>query len=87
MSEANLLVRLMSKAVRAVTGRRPECLGIRGWTEAGNFAALSKVPAIIFGPGSMKAAHSENEWIQLEEVYQAAKILEVFLRGWRGQRY
>lgn len=76
----NILVKALARATRHVLGHSPRCLGIRGWTEAGNFSSFLNVPSIIFGPGSMGLAHTENEWIDLEEVYQAARIYELFIR-------
>ena len=76
----NTVVRALSRATRCVLGYSPRCLGIRGWTEAGNFSHFLNVPAIIFGPGSMGRAHSADEWIELEEVYQAARIYELFIK-------
>lgn len=32
------------------------------------------IPSIVLGPGNIEQAHSENEFVSLEEVYQAAEI-------------
>jgi len=78
----DILVKALSRAICDVMGRSPKCLGNRGWTDAGNFDCFLNVPAIVFGPGEMGLAHSQNEHIKLEEVYSAAKIYERFIRSY-----
>ncbi len=75
-----ILVRAISSAACMVLGNHPKCIGIRGWTEAGNFARILKIPAIIFGPGLIGAGHSQNEYIELKQIYSAAKIYETFIK-------
>ncbi|ANS74695.1 hypothetical protein AWM70_08915 [Paenibacillus yonginensis] len=41
--------------------------------------ARAGIPSIVFGPGSIAQAHTEDEWVDLEEVTQAARILVDFL--------
>lgn len=46
-------------------------------TNASAFAAAN-VPAVVFGPGSIAQAHTADEWIDLEQLEAAARIL----RAW-----
>jgi acetylornithine deacetylase len=43
-------------------------------TNASIFAAAG-VPSVVFGPGSIAQAHTADEWIDLDEVDEAARIL------------
>jgi len=43
-----------------------------------------RIPTLVFGPGSLRYAHSNEEQIGLEEIGQAAAILLRFLAGWCG---
>ncbi len=43
-------------------------------TNASIFAAAG-VPSVVFGPGSIAQAHTADEWIDLDDVDQAARIL------------
>lgn len=50
---------------------------IRGGTfdsDAGKFVARG-IPTPVFGPGDVTQAHSENEWVEIKEVVQAAEII------------
>ena len=33
-----------------------------------------RIPSVIFGPGNLEQAHSVDEWIDVDEIYQAAKV-------------
>ena len=41
----------------------------------------AKIPTVVFGPGSLKYAHSNEEQISLKEILDAANILEDFLNN------
>jgi len=49
------------------------------WVEA-SFLNEAGIPAICFGPGSIGQAHSDDEWIRVEEIEQCASVLERFAR-------
>ena len=51
-----------------------EWMGWRGWTEAQSFQSGLGIDSVVFGPGSLKEAHSGNEFVELEQVRLAARI-------------
>lgn len=63
--------RLM-RHITAVVGPREE-QGAWYGTNASRFA-VTGVPAIVFGPGSIAQAHTKDEWIDIEQLDQAAEI-------------
>lgn len=74
LSDANNGVwadRLM-KHIAAVAGSR-EKQGAWYGTNGSRFAA-GGVPAIVFGPGSIRQAHTADEWIDVEDLRQAAEV-------------
>jgi acetylornithine deacetylase/succinyl-diaminopimelate desuccinylase-like protein len=42
------------------------------------------IPTVVFGPGSLRFAHTNDEQIGLDEIGTAAAILVRFLREWCG---
>ena len=43
-----------------------------------------RIPTVVFGPGSLRFAHSNEEQIGLDEIREAATILVCFLADWCG---
>lgn len=39
------------------------------------------IPALCFGPGSIAQAHTADEWVDVDEIVIAARVLDAFLRG------
>jgi acetylornithine deacetylase len=52
--------------------------GLYCWTDAALFAEQG-IPALCFGPGDIARAHSATEWVEVEQIAQAANILETVL--------
>jgi acetylornithine deacetylase/succinyl-diaminopimelate desuccinylase family protein len=55
-----------------------ETVGAPWFCDAAFFAKYG-IPAVAFGPGSTTQAHTADEWVELDEVFRAAKIIEKFL--------
>jgi len=50
------------------------------WTEASLFSAVGQ-PAIVLGPGNIEQAHTADEWVALNQLWQAAEIYQRLLEG------
>lgn len=61
-------------ATEAVTGRRPETIGVPAWTDAHNFVDFGGSEAMVFGPGSIESAHTPAEHVELDQIVDCAKI-------------
>ena len=68
------LVHALGSAGEEVLGRRPGIASWRGWTEAESFRTALGIDAVVFGAGSLKAAHSSDESVALDEVISAARV-------------
>lgn len=67
-------VGLIKDEVRKVTGRRVISKGARFWIEGADFRNELGAETIVLGPGETERAHSENEFVKLKQVFQAAEI-------------
>ena len=74
--EGHPIVQGMKKAGREVLGEEPEIFGVPFWGDAGVLYDAG-CDCILFGPGSIKDAHSKCEKVSLRNVYQACKIYAV----------
>ncbi|UCH33101.1 MAG: M20/M25/M40 family metallo-hydrolase, partial [Armatimonadota bacterium] len=66
-------VRALLAAARE-TGRDAGVVSWRAWTEAERFQAQLGIDAVVFGPGSLAQAHTDREYVELEQVRAAARI-------------
>jgi acetylornithine deacetylase/succinyl-diaminopimelate desuccinylase-like protein len=48
------------------------------------YSNQSGIPAVVFGPGSLKHAHSKDEQIAVGEIGAAAEIILSFLERFSG---
>jgi len=67
------VVRALATALTAATGRA-DLVGVPYATDASALAAAG-IPCVVFGPGSLRDAHTASESVSLAEVAQAAEIL------------
>jgi acetylornithine deacetylase len=55
-------------------------IGVPFGTDAAAFG--HEVPTVVFGPGSIAQAHTEDEWVAVEQLQQATEILFELCRRW-----
>lgn len=60
-------------------GVPPVVEGMTAWVDAA-FLNEAGVPAVCFGPGSIEQAHTEDEWVAVDEIRTCADVLEQFAR-------
>jgi acetylornithine deacetylase len=73
------VVRVLADAVREM-GRAAATRGVSYGTDASKLARAG-IPSVVFGPGSIRQAHSADEWIELRQVEEAATILVRTIRA------
>jgi acetylornithine deacetylase len=55
--------------------------GMSAWTDCALLNAAG-IPAVCFGPGDIALAHAAAEWVSLDEVERATRVLERLARSW-----
>lgn len=53
-------------------------------TDGGLLGRVGNIPTLVIGPGETKVAHYPNEYIEIKEVIQAAKLFALTLSTWCG---
>jgi acetylornithine deacetylase len=79
------IVRTLAGAVEAVEGVPPSIEGLSYWTDAALLSAAG-VPAVCYGPGDIRLAHSATEWVPVNEVRRATAVLAQTAIDWLGVR-
>lgn len=62
------------KAVKAVTGKEPVWKGVPGATDGTFLQSLKKIPVIVIGAGNTYLPHHIDEYIEIPELIETAKI-------------
>jgi acetylornithine deacetylase len=72
---------LADQLARIARGVAGDCrrVGVPYATDAA-FIAAAGIPTVVFGPGSLAQAHTDDEWLPLDQLEQAAEILYRFCR-------
>lgn len=68
------IVRVASGAYTDITGKPPIFGGVPGATDGTFLRAWKHIPTIVNGPGSRIMPHQVNEYIDIDQLYEAAKI-------------
>ncbi|MHB8839132.1 MAG: ArgE/DapE family deacylase [Gemmatimonadaceae bacterium] len=79
------IVKALVGAVEAVEGVPPAVEGLSYWTDAALLSAAG-IPAICYGPGDIRLAHSATEWVPVNEVRRATAVLAQAAIHWLGVR-
>lgn len=74
IAEDHPLVFAAQKARQEICGKAGELIAFPAWTDAALLAREGSIPCLVCGPGDLALAHSAEESIALDEVYQAAEI-------------
>jgi len=73
-SQHEPIVQIAREAVKEIIGRDP---GVTGFTATCDMRFLvneASIPTVILGPGSLQQAHIIDEYIEVEQIVDAAKI-------------
>jgi len=76
------ILRELGACHRAITGRPAEVEGVTYGSDLRLFTNHANIPAVLYGPGDVANAHTVDEFIQLEEVVTAAKVLALTIDTW-----
>lgn len=74
MEKDEPIVRTAAEAYRDITGREPVYNGVPGATDGTFLRAWKNIPSLVNGPGPRHMPHQTDEYVEVEELYEAAKI-------------
>ncbi len=72
------------EAVRAETGSPPADHGFTGITDARFYVNEARIPTVVLGPGSLRVAHTVDEFVELADLVAAARVYARAFVGFLG---
>ncbi len=74
MTKDEPIAAIAADAYRDITGREPIYNGVPGATDGTFLRAWKGIPSLVNGPGPRHIPHQYDEYVGIEELYEAAKI-------------
>jgi succinyl-diaminopimelate desuccinylase len=71
------IARISAEAYRDVTGKEPVWNGVPGATDGTFLSALKGIPCLVNGPGPRHIPHQADEYVDIEEMVECARIYVV----------
>lgn len=78
------IVTLLSAKYTLVTNKKPQITGREGAADTRYLIKHGDTPTVIFGPGLTEQMHATNEWVNIDNVIEATKILALTIMEWCG---
>lgn len=64
----------LAGSVEKVTGEAAETIGLPFWTDGALFSHKLGRPVVVFGPGSIKQAHSDCEYVDISQLEMSSEV-------------
>jgi acetylornithine deacetylase/succinyl-diaminopimelate desuccinylase-like protein len=68
------IVRAISTAIQAATGREPSYFYKHGALDAGYLNTKAKIPTVMFGSGEPRFAHTDQEMVAVQQAFEAMQV-------------
>jgi len=78
------IVAAVASCHEATLGRPVQVEGVTYGSDLRLFTNHGKIPAVLYGPGNVRNAHTVDEFVDLEEVISATKVLAFIVATWCG---
>ena len=78
------IVNTLSDAYRAVMKREPVISGRLGAADTRFLNKYGNTPTVIFGPGLTEQMHAVNEYVFVDDLINATKIMALAILEWCG---
>ena len=79
------IINHLKEAYNNVNNSNPIIEGVTYGSDLRLFTNHANIPALLFGPGDVRLAHSANEYVEIEEVLNCIKIISNLIINWCGE--
>lgn len=76
------LIGLLEKNHKKIMGEKPVIRGCEYGSDARLLTNYGNTPAVLYGPGSIEQAHGINEYVDVNQFYQAILVLAQTILEW-----
>ena len=79
ISESEKIVSVVNNAIKLVLKTNPDISGMQATTDMSILVNKGNIPTVIYGPGYIKQAHTDNEFIELSQLVDSSKVYATIL--------
>lgn len=76
------IVQTVSRNFEKTTGKSPIISGRNGAADTRFLNKYGETPSVIFGPGLTEQMHATNEWVRIDDLIVATKVLALAILDW-----
>lgn len=77
-------VSILSSAHQAIKGETPVVSGMAGCCDMRHLIRHGGTPCVVYGPGILECAHAVDEFVPVEDLLTATKVLALTILEWCG---
>ena len=81
------LVKTLTACHESVSHKRAKLKGVTYGSDLRLFTNYAKIPAVLYGPGDVRTAHSANEYVQIQDVMKSVEVIANFIVQWCGGQF
>jgi acetylornithine deacetylase len=74
----------LKKSFIKVNGRFPTVKGHEGGADSRFLIKYGNTPTVLFGPGTISQMHAIDEWVPIQNVISAVKVIAITILDWCG---
>ncbi len=79
IDESHHLVQSFSRSITDTLGRAPVVNGFVSPADMQQLINVGKIPTVMFGPGSIYQAHTEDEYVHADQLAEASAVISDFI--------
>ncbi len=68
------LIDIVSDTTRTLYAKTPVISCFTAWSDGGLLSSYGKIPTIVFGPGDLETAHSDDEELRVDQIFVSTLI-------------
>ncbi len=76
------IVEVVKDSIAQVKGTKQEIAGFPACCDMWCLVRGANIPTVILGPGKLSMAHKANEYISIDDLYEAARIYAAIAMNW-----
>ena len=81
------LVKTLTSCHESVSNKRAKLEGVTYGSDLRLFTNHANIPAVLYGPGDVRLAHSANEYVEIRDVMRSVEVIANFIVQWCGGQF